>query len=50
MKEGWTKDEFESTLYYKPSFFRKRVKRICFAAKQTVLSNQGSICHFWEQN
>ena len=28
IRSGWTDDEFESTLFYKPSFFRRRVKRI----------------------
>jgi hypothetical protein len=28
LDNGWTEEEFESTLFYKPSFFRRRVQRV----------------------
>jgi hypothetical protein len=34
MEKGWTKKEFESTLYYKPSFFRRRVPRVALPPSQ----------------
>ena len=34
LDKGWTEQEFESTLYYKPSFFRKRVPRVALPPAQ----------------
>ncbi len=34
LQGGWTEEEFESMLYYKPSFFRERVKRVALPPRQ----------------
>jgi hypothetical protein len=34
LRGGWTEEEFESMLYYKPSFFRERFKRVALPPRQ----------------
>jgi uncharacterized Fe-S cluster-containing radical SAM superfamily protein len=36
LRGGWTEEEFESMLYYKPSFFRERVRRVALLHRQIM--------------